>query len=264
MARPLIALLTDFGLADHYVGAMKGVLLSLCRDATLVDITHDVPAHDVLAGALALGAAADAFPVGTVFLAVVDPGVGTTRRGLAARIGSHLFVGPDNGLLTMMWQEAGGGEAVELAEPRFQRPVVSRTFEGRDRFAPAAAWLARGTALEAFGPVVPDPVLLDVPDERLEAEAIAGEVISVDRFGNLVTSIRAAVLEPWLDGRPGVVDAGGRTIGPIVTTYADVAPRAPCALIGSCDRLELACNGGSARDALGLDRGAAVRVRRAD
>lgn len=262
MARPVVALLTDFGTADHYVGAMKGVMLGVCPDAALVDITHEVPPQDVLAGALALGAAADAFPNGTVFLAVVDPGVGSARRGIAARIGSHFFVGPDNGLLTMLWRDAGPGDAVELVEARFRRPVVSRTFEGRDRFAPAAAWLAAGTPITALGPTVDDVRLLDVPDGRVEGGRLVGEVLGADRFGNLVTSIRRGPLEAFLDGAPGDVEAAGRPVGSVVGTYAEVPPGRACALIGSGDRLEIACNLGSARDALGLDRGAIVRVGR--
>jgi S-adenosylmethionine hydrolase len=142
MARPLIALLTDFGTSDHYVGAMKGVMLTICPDATLVDISHDVPPHDVLSGALELAACYRYFPPGTVFLVVVDPGVGSPRYGLAAEIGDYRFVAPDNGVLTAVMAETKPKRIVQLTERRYARATVSRTFEGRDRFAPAAAWLA--------------------------------------------------------------------------------------------------------------------------
>src|SRR5260370_3635342 len=152
MARPVIALLTDFGTRDHYAGTMKGVVLGICPDAALVDISHEVPAHDVLAGALELAASYRYFPPGTIFLAVVDPGVGSTRRGIAAEAGGFKFVAPDNGVLTAVLDEHPPRRAVELSERRYARPTVSRTFEGRDRFAPAAAWLAKAIKLPALPP----------------------------------------------------------------------------------------------------------------
>ena len=151
MARPIVALLTDFGTTDHYVGAMKGVVLGICPEAAVVDISHDVPAHDVLTAGLELAAAYRYFPAGTVFLAVVDPGVGSSRRGLAAEAGDYRFVAPDNGVLTAVFRETPPKRVVELTERRYARPTVSRTFEGRDRFAPGAAWLAKGVQLPALG-----------------------------------------------------------------------------------------------------------------
>src|SRR5881296_3465277 len=151
MARPVIALLTDFGSRDHYAGTMKGVALGICPDATLVDITHEVPPHDVLGGALELAACYRYFPAGTIFLVVVDPGVGSTRRGIAAEAGDYKFVAPDNGVLTVVFDETPPKRIVELTERRYTRPTVSRTFEGRDRFAPAAAWLAKGIDVAALG-----------------------------------------------------------------------------------------------------------------
>src|SRR5437762_11544941 len=135
MARPVIALLTDFGVRDHYAGTVKGVILRICPDVTLVDISHDLPPHDVLAGALELAASYRYFPAGTIFLVVVDPGVGSTRRGLAAEAGEYRFVGPDNGVLSLVFDDSQPPRVVELTEPGFARPMVSRTFEGRDRFA---------------------------------------------------------------------------------------------------------------------------------
>src|SRR5262249_25133317 len=143
MGRPVIALLTDFGSRDHYAGTMKGVVLGICPDVTIVDITHDLAPHDVLAGALELAASYRYFPSGTIFLVVVDPGVGSTRRGIAAEAGEYRFVAPDNGVLTVALDETPPKRVVELTERRYARATVSRTFEGRDRFAPAAAWLAK-------------------------------------------------------------------------------------------------------------------------
>src|SRR5438105_7196982 len=163
MSRAVIALLTDFGTRDHYAGTMKGVALGICPDVTLVDITHDVPPHDVLAGALELAASYKYFPPGTIFLVVVDPGVGSTRRGLAAEAGDYKFVAPDNGVLTAVFGEHPPKRVVELTERKYARPTVSRTFEGRDRFAPAAAWLAKGIDLAALGRSAGAIQRLDVP-----------------------------------------------------------------------------------------------------
>ena len=163
MARPVVALLSDFGTRDHYVGAMKGVILGICPDATLVDISHDIPAHDVLTAGLELAATYRYFPAGSVFLVVIDPGVGSERRGVAADTGDYRFVAPDNGVLTAVLNEAPPRRVVELTERRYARPTVSRTFEGRDRFAPAAAWVAKGVQLSALGRPVTDYRTLDLP-----------------------------------------------------------------------------------------------------
>src|SRR5438034_9114166 len=195
MARPVIALLTDFGTRDHYVGTMKGVALGICPDAALVDITHDVPAHDVLAGALELAAAYKYFPAGTVFLVVVDPGVGSMRRGIAAEIGDYKFVAPDNGVLTAVVDDHAPKKVVELSERRYARPTVSRTFEGRDRFAPAAAWLAKGIELTALGRPAGSIQRLEIPRADVTDERIVGQVVRVDRFGNLITNIDRKTFE---------------------------------------------------------------------
>src|SRR5215218_4789175 len=193
--RPVIALLSDFGTRDHYAGTMKGVILNICADATLVDITHDVPAHDVLDGSLQLAAAARYFPAGTIFLAVVDPGVGSARRGIAAEAGDYRFVGPDNGVLTSVLREWAPKKIVELTDRRYARPTVSRTFEGRDRFAPAAAWLAKGTQLTALGRPAASIHKLEIPVADAGDHGISGVVLRVDRFGNLVTNIDRKLVE---------------------------------------------------------------------
>src|SRR5437773_866888 len=189
MSRPIIALLSDFGVRDHYAGTMKGVMLGICPDVTLVDISHDLPPQDVQAGALELAAAYKYFPAGTIFLAVVDPGVGSTRRGIAAEAGDYKFVAPDNGVLTAVLDEHAPKRVVELTERKYARATVSRTFEGRDRFAPAAAWLAKGIELTAFGRPAANMHRLEIPQAEASAEAIAGQVLRVDRFGNLITNI---------------------------------------------------------------------------
>jgi len=261
--RPVIALLSDFGTRDHYVGTMKGVMVGICPDATLVDITHEIAPHDVMEGALELAASYKYFPAGTIFLAVVDPGVGSARRGLAAEIGDYRFVCPDNGLLSAVVRDLAPKKVVELTERRYARPTVSRTFEGRDRFAPAAAWLGKGIQLAALGRNLADYAKFDIPLPAVNDHSIAGIVLRLDRFGNLVTNIDRKTFEKFgKDGRVQIA-AGSRTVGRLVATYADIQPGEVCALFGSTDHLELAANAGSAAEALGLQRGAPIEITRA-
>jgi S-adenosylmethionine hydrolase len=260
----VIALLTDFGTRDHYVGTMKGVVLGIAPGAALVDISHEVPAHDVAAGAQQLAACYRYFPAGTIFLVVIDPGVGTRRRAVAVEGGAYRFVAPDNGVLSMVLAETGVSRAVELTEARYALPNVSHTFEGRDRFAPAAAWLAAGVALEALGPPAGALQRLDVPAPAIDGADLRGEIVRVDHFGNLISNVDRATVERFAGGRPLDVRVGGQEIGRIVSTYGEAAPGEVCALFGSTDHLEIAVNGGRAADRLRLSRGAAVHlVRRA-
>lgn len=261
MARPVVALLTDFGTRDHYAGTLKGVVLSVCPDATLVDIGHDVPAHDVLAGALELAACYRYFPQGTIFLVVVDPGVGSSRRGIAADIGDYRFVAPDNGVLSAVFAEAPPKKVVELTERKYARPTVSRTFEGRDRFAPAAGHLAKGVALVSLGKSIANYQTIDLPRPVLSGDELAGQVVRIDRFGNAITNIDRRLLEKFADGRGIAIAVAGHEIPRIVATYAEAPPRELCALFGSTDHLEVAINAGDAAAALGLSRGAPATIR---
>ncbi len=260
--RPVIALLSDFGTRDHYAGTMKGVMLGICPDATLVDITHDVPPHDVIDGSLQLAAACRYFPSGTIFLAVVDPGVGSARRGIAAEAGDYRFVAPDNGVLTVALREFPPKRVVELTERRYARPTVSRTFEGRDRFAPAAAWLAKGIQLTALGRPVADYQRLDIPAPEVTDEGVRGVVLRIDRFGNAVTNIDRRTFESVARAKGVQVSADGHRVEQIVATYAEIPVGGICALFGSTDHLELAANSASAAERLGIGRGAVVEVRR--
>jgi S-adenosylmethionine hydrolase len=263
MPRPIIALLTDFGIRDHYTGAMKGVALGVCPDAALVDITHEIPRHDILAGALELAAAYRYFPVGTVFLAVVDPGVGTARRPIAAEAGGYRFVAPDNGVLTLVFKDAPPKRVVELTERRYARPTVSRTFEGRDRFAPAAAWLAKGVDLAALGRTLTSWHSLAIPAPSVDTMHIAAEVLRVDRFGNLVSNVDRRTFECFAGHGSIRILAGPHVVGKVVATYADTDPGSVCALFGSSDQLEVAVNGGNAAEKLGLTRGSPITISRA-
>jgi S-adenosyl-L-methionine hydrolase (adenosine-forming) len=263
MARPVIALLTDFGTRDHYAGTMKGVALGICADAVFVDITHDIAPHDVLGGALELAASYRYFPAGTIFLVVVDPGVGSSRRPLAAEAGGYRFVGPDNGVLTLAFKETPPKRVVELTERRYARPTVSRTFEGRDRFAPAAAWLAKGIDLSGLGRMLTSWHTVNVPEPAVTESQVAGEVLRVDRFGNLVTNVDRRTFERFAAAGKIEIVAGTQSVDAVVATYAEAQPEMVCALFGSSDHLEVAVNGGSAAERLALGRGARVIVARA-
>ena len=263
MAKPVIALLTDFGTRDYYAAAMKGVALAICPDASLVDITHDVAPHDVLGGALELAAAYRYFPAGTIFLVVIDPGVGSSRRAIAAEAGDFKFVAPDNGVLSLVFDEIRPRKVVELTDRRYARPTVSRTFEGRDRFAPAAAWLAKGIDVGALGRSAGATERLNVPQPATAEDRITGEVLRVDRFGNLITNITRRAFEQVAAGsaRDALdVRVGAHRIARLVSTYADAPAGELCALFGSTDNLEIASNGSSAARMLDLGRGTGVQV----
>ena len=207
MARPIVALLTDFGTRDHYAGTMKGVVLALCARGHPRGHHPRDPAARRPDASLELAASFEYFPPGTIFLVVVNPGVGSARRGLVAEVGDYRFVAPDNGVLTAVFRDHKPKRVVELTERRYARPTVSRTFEGRDRFAPAAAWLARGTEPTAMGRPVTTWQTVDLPEPQVESSQIRGEVVLVDRFGNLVATstggcsissgMKATCASPW-------------------------------------------------------------------
>jgi S-adenosylmethionine hydrolase len=244
----VVTLLTDFGSDDSYVAEVKGVLLRGAPGVTLVDITHSVSPGDVLGAQYLLTRTWRRFPEGTVHLAVVDPGVGTERRALAARRHGHAFVAPDNGLLSPVLHDA---EVVALPIP----PSAAPTFHGRDVFAPAAAALAAGRRLGDLGSPVRDAMRRGPNEPRRDGTTTIGEVIWVDRFGNLVTNIPAATLPPG-----GNILVGPRTIGSLARTFSDVEPGALVAYVGSDGTVEIAVRDGSAAGTLGTGRGAVVKV----
>jgi S-adenosyl-L-methionine hydrolase (adenosine-forming) len=252
----IVTLTTDFGTRDSYVAEMKGVILGIAPGVQLVDVTHDVPAHDILEAALTLEAAARTFPPGTIHVAVVDPGVGTNRRGLAIAAGDQVLVGPDNGLFTP-FLTGSAWRAFEVVSEAYRRASVSRTFHGRDVFAPAAGHLALGVEPARLGPPVTDPVRLRWPGVRRMGTGVVGEVIHVDGFGNLVTSIPAGAVDDC--GQAATVRVGGRTLW-LVGTFGDLAPGAPGALVGSRGRLEVVVREGSAAATLKARRGTPVRL----
>ncbi|HSV73979.1 MAG TPA: SAM-dependent chlorinase/fluorinase [Chthonomonadales bacterium] len=258
MSRPLVALLTDFGTADTFVGAMKAVILGIAPDAMLVDIVHDVPAQDVGYGALALESCYRDFPSGTVFLCVVDPEVGTDRGLIAVEAGPWRFVAPDNGLLTPVLTGEPVVRSVRIESAAHRRRSVSATFHGRDILAPAAAHLAAGMPVEALGP--PATPRLLAPDEPVRrGAALVGRVVAVDRFGNLVTNVRAHAIAPG-----AVVRLPGGVLAPLRRTYADVPRGEAVAYVGSTGRLEIGVRDGSAAGVFDVARGAEVMVEEPD
>lgn len=264
----MVALLTDFGNRDHYAGAVKGVVLAGCPEATVVDITHDLPRHDVAAAAFSLSAAYRSFPSGTVFVAVVDPGVGSARRAVAFEAGGYRFVGPDNGIFTLILAEHPKAALREISNARVVAREVSATFHARDVFAPVAAHLASGGSLADLGPVVRDPVIFALEAvRRISRSEWEAAVVDVDGFGNLTTNLSRDDLIGILSTLGGdptriVVIVEGVVL-PLVRTYADVAEGEPCALMGSSGRLEIAVHRDSAARLLGAPKGAPVRLRAA-
>ncbi|HEY75443.1 MAG TPA: SAM-dependent chlorinase/fluorinase [Thermoflexia bacterium] len=273
----VITLTTDFGTADGYVGVMKGVMLSIAPEARLVDLSHEIPPQDVRRAAFVLYTAVPFFPPDTVHLAVVDPGVGTDRRAIAVRTPQGFFVGPDNGLFTYVLAEVGEWRAVELRVSAYRLPQVSGTFHGRDIFAPAAAYLARGVPLDRLGPPVTDPVLLPVPRLEVGEGRLEGEVLHIDHFGNVVTSVgrlrwegdglaldaafRRAAPPLRFAAADAVVEVGGEAIQGVRRTYGEVAVGERLALVGSTGFLEIAVRQGSAARALGVRPGDPITVR---
>ena len=258
MSRPVITLTTDFGLADAYVAAMRGVILSICPQAQVVDISHNVQPQAVQQAAYLLSTAAPYFPPGTVHVAVVDPGVGTQRRAVAVHCGRALYVAPDNGLLSLALEQDPPREAVQLLESRFHLPEVSTTFHGRDIFAPAGAHLACGADLQEMGPQIAVEELYRLPPlrpERDEEDRWQAQVLHVDHFGNLITNLRVSQAPP-----SPIFTAGETRIEGLSRTFADVAPGEMVAYAGSGGYVEIAVRQGSAAGQLGLAAGDPVVV----
>ncbi|HNT76293.1 MAG TPA: SAM-dependent chlorinase/fluorinase [Anaerolineae bacterium] len=263
----LITLTTDFGLQDTYVGVMKGVIAGIAPGVPCIDLTHTIPAQDVQSAAYWLWTALPYFPPDSIHLAVVDPGVGTERRALAAQTAWGIVVGPDNGVFSYVWEAAPPRQIVALENPAYRLPAPSATFHGRDVFAPAAAHLARGIPLTEFGPPISDPVKLPAPHLESDEQSLAGAVIAIDHFGNAITSIGRLVwnggllrLDPafgqgqalTLNPARMSVHVAGRDLGLVRHTYADASAGAPLALIGSAGMLEIAVNRGHAVHELGV------------
>ena len=263
----LVVLMTDFGSGDFYVGAMKGAILRTSQSVRIEEITHEVPKYDVAAGAYILAMAAAEFPKGTVFLCVVDPGVGTARKPVAVVTSDgNVFVGPDNGLFTRIIDGSGLQAAYELTNPDLiGKDPISSTFHGKDVFGPVAAFIASGVPIEKVGPRLDDLVRLQPREPRVEGGWVVGEVTVVDHYGNLLTNIRRKDLE-----RVGIRsgDTLKMSVGPselvlpLMKTYADVPVGSPVCVIGSGDVLEAAINQGNLGESFNARTGDPVRVER--
>ncbi len=262
MSRPIVTFLTDFGLDDTFVGQMKAVVLSASPHASLVDLTHAVPPQSILTGAIHLRSAWHWFPEGTIHVVVVDPGVGTNRRAICIRHRGHVFLAPDNGILSGAFGDDTPETAVKLELSNVAEGEVSRTFHGRDVFARAAGRLASGATLASLGREF-DPaevMRLDVPKPMVSRLSISGEILYVDRWGNAVTNISAADL--GTNSLEWSIRCGAFAVERICSTYADVPEGDPLAAVSSMDTVEMAIRNGSAAARYDLEQGMAVEMTR--
>jgi S-adenosylmethionine hydrolase len=256
IAEPIISLMTDFGQSEGYVGAMQGVILSICPNVRIITLSHDIPPQNIQAGAFVLYQAFRYYPAHTVHCAVVDPGVGSRRRAIALRTQYGLFVGPDNGLFSLILKNSELLEAVTLTNPQYQRPQVSATFHGRDIFAPAAAYLAAGLPMNKLGSPLTDPVQLDF---RTGLETGQSKIIQIDHFGNIILDITAADIP---DKQKVTFTIGRTIIKGLKQTFADVEEGQFLAYVGSTyDHIEIARRNGNAAQALELQWGDVVQIK---
>ena len=260
MANAIITLTTDYGINDHLVGTMKGAILRINPDINLVDITHQVAPYDLLDGAMAIGAAYSYFPPKTIHVVVVDPGVGTDRRPLLVSAANQYFVAPDNGVLSVIFHQEQNNLVVRHAnaEHYYLQPV-SKTFHGRDVFAPVAAWLSKGWQTASMGEEIQDYKKFALPRPKATNGVSKGVVFRVDSFGNLVTNFRAEDLpEAGANGGALKLQVGTHPVSKLVDTFAHGEAGQPVAYMGSSGYLEIAVNKANAARTLGLGRGAAV------
>lgn len=248
----MVTLLTDFGTQDPYAAMMKGVILSVNPRARIVDISHHIQPGAVDQAARMLQETFPYFPQGTVHVAVVDPGVGTERRAVAARIDSHLFVGPDNGIFWPIIETCQPAQIIHLCERGYFLPEVSDTFHGRDLFAPAAGHLSLGVSLREMGPIIRDPVRLLFSRPSVHGGDLYGRVVRVDRFGNLISNIRRLDMERFSRGDPVRIQIGALAVDGTQRTYGQAAAGEALALFGSLGCLEIAVNRGRAVDRIGI------------
>lgn len=261
---PILTLTTDFGTADPYVAQMKGAIYEVTRQIHIVDLTHEVPAHDIVSTAFTIRAAATSFPARSVHVVVVDPGVGTDRRPIMVSSLEQYFVGPDNGVFSLLYEADPGHKVYHITAEHYLREGISSTFHGRDVFAPAAAHLSKGIGIENFGEPVEDPVKIDLPRPKVTQEGrVRATVIHVDRFGNLITNVTRGAFEALLKktGKSGVKGAGSASAASgMVKTYGEGQDGAPFFLFNSSNHLEVAAKRGRASDALGLKAGDPVEM----
>jgi S-adenosyl-L-methionine hydrolase (adenosine-forming) len=260
--RPIITLTTDFGTNDHFVGAVKGVILDIVPEAAIVDISHAIQAYDVLDGALAISQTYSYFPAGTVHMVVVDPGVGTTRRPIIASSDAYHFVAPDNGVLSMVYAKEERMHVRHVTSDHYFRQPVSNTFHGRDVFAPVAAYLAKMVDSHKFGEEIEDYVRFAAPRPKPVAEnRLRAVVLKVDRFGNLITNVTPEDAPALFAGKVGFkIVVGSKEITAIRTAYAEGTPGEVFAILGSMGYLEIVANRAAAAQITGAGKGSEVSV----
>jgi S-adenosylmethionine hydrolase len=261
LARPIITLTTDYGTSDHLVAAMKGVILGINPDVNLIDVTHQVLAHDVLDGALTVGQAYKLFPSKTIHIVVVDPGVGTARRPILVAADQHYFVAPDNGVLSSVYDQTEALYVWNIISEHYFRHPVSNTFHGRDIFAPVAAWLSKSWQTSSFGEPITDFVRFAMPKAKASGNTIKGIVLKTDHFGNLITNLTPADAPAFTapDGK-FAIKVGNGSITKIVPTFAQGAAGEAVGVIGSSGYLEIVVNKGNASKSLAATRGMEVKV----
>lgn len=257
--RPIITLTTDFGLQDHYVSVMKAIMLRIEPDVRFIDVSHDVPPQDVMAGAWVVRNAAMHFPPGTVHLVVVDPGVGTDRNPVVIRIKDQFFVGPDNGIFSLIADEFDY-QAWKLTRSSFWEKSPSNTFHGRDIFSPVAAHLAGGTPPEEMGELVDELVTYRWAVPISDKDGIQGWIIHIDRFGNLVSNISGELIREAIGDSRFRIYVGNTILNRVEKAYGSVTEGEPVAYIGSSGNLEIAINKGNAREMLGVQKGAQISI----
>jgi len=261
--RPLITLTTDFGAGSPYVAQMKGVILSICRDVDLIDISHAIGAQNIREGAVVLADATPRFPPGTIHIAVIDPGVGTSRKIVYAEIGEQRYITPDNGLLSMLASQNEPQLVISLEGDEYWLPGRSHTFHGRDIMAPVAAHLAAGLSPAKLGPRTNTMQLLNWPQAETTSHGITGEVLYLDTFGNLITNITSSDVDRIGEAPSLVVECGGQQIRGVVSTYGAAMSGEVVALFDSQGRLEIAVVDGNAARDLHLRVGEKVSVKAA-
>jgi S-adenosylmethionine hydrolase len=261
LSDPIITLTTDYGTSDHLVGVLKGVILRIVPNATVVDINHQVTPFDLLDGALTIGTAYRYFPPRTVHVVVVDPGVGTQRRPILVSGDQQYFVAPDNGVLSLIYEREPAISVRHITAEHYFLNPVSNTFHGRDVFAPAAAWLAKSFQTEAFGEEITDYARFTMPRAKPAGAALKGVVLRVDAFGNLMTNFTAEDLAQvaLADGKIKL-QVGGKRVEQLAQTFAQGPAGEPVAIMGSSGFLEIAVNKGHAARTLGANRGAEVTL----
>lgn len=257
--RNVITLTTDFGLQDYYVSAMKAVILGIAPGVRMVDISHEIPSQDIMAGSWILKNSAMLFPEGTVHNVVVDPGVGTERKPIALRIGDQYFVGPDNGIFSLLTQERDY-EAVRLSNEEYWRDDPSNTFHGRDIFAPCAAHLSQGVALQDLGEPLEELVTYKWTVPIADKDGLEGMIIHIDKFGNLVSNIPGSQIREVIGNKNVKIYVGNTILDEIVSTFGAVPEGEPAAYIGSSGMLEVGINKGNAEKMLGVQKGAQISL----